>query len=193
MSDNGNDGKKRNNSKPLVEHPENYEASVEVGGSMEGSSIGEPSKAEREVLGAPSTPEGKVKDVSNLTMSTGVLALRDKWDEVGRKTYSEIASILPGGVERFAYQKDSSQLPTMPVQQSSDQDFEGGVKDPLQENPEQGLELSLQGSSNQGCPCQGSNPPGPAEYAPKEQQLQESLHEGRALPVHFEVMLMEVY
>lgn len=192
MSDNGDDGKRRNNSKPLVEHPENNEASVDVGGSMKGSSIGEPSTAERQVLGTHSTPEGHVKDASNQTKSTGVRALRDKWEEVGKKTYAEMASMLPGGAERFAYQEDSSHLPTRPVQQASDQPFQEGVKNPLQENPEQDLEQSLQGLSNQGCPCQRSNPPAPAEHA-KEQQLQGSLHEGGAPQVHFEVMLFAIY
>jgi len=194
MSDNGDDGKKRNNSKPLVEHPENYEASVDLGGSTEGSSIGEPSTAERQVKvsGAHSTPEGQVKDASNQTKSTRVRALRDKWEKVGKETYAEIASMLPGGAEGFTYQEDSSHLPTRPVQQASDQHFQEGVKNPLQENPEQGLEQSLQGSSNQGCPCQGSNPPAPAEHA-KEQQLQGSLHEGGAPQVHFKVMLFAIY
>ena len=192
MSDNCDDGKKRNNSKLLVEHPENNEASVDVGGSMEGSSIGEPSTAERQVLGAHSTPEGQVKDGSNQTKSARVRALRDKWEEAAKKTYAEMASMLPGGAERSTYQEDSSHLPTMPVQQASDQHFQEGVKNPLQENPEQGLEPTLQGSSNQGCPCQGSNPPAPAEHA-KEQQLQGSLHEGGAPQGHFEVMLFAIY
>ena len=168
MSDNINDGMKRNNAKPLVEHP------VDVSGSMEGSSSGKPSTAER-----------PVKDASNQTESSRVLALRDKWEEVGKKTYAEMASALPGGAERHTNQKHvhSSQVPT-PEHQPSDQHFQGLVNNPLQHNPEQGLQSSNEDprSSNQGCLCQGSNPPAPAEYDSNEQQ-------GSARHGHFEVML----
>lgn len=189
MSGSGDDGNKKNNSKPLVEHPENYEASVNVCGSMEVLSSAEP----RQVSGAHSTAGRQVKDASNQTESSRVQALRDKWEEVGKKTYSEIASALPGGAERYTYEKhvhcgNSSQVPTTPEQQFSSQHFEGVVKNPLQEYPEQGLQ-SLPGSSNQGCLCQGSNPPALAEYDSKEQQLQGFLLQGSTLHGHFEVML----
>ena len=187
MSDNGDDGLKRNNSKPLGEHPENYEASVDVSGSMESSSSGEPSTAERQVLGAHSAAGRPVKDAPNQTESNKVLALLDKWEEIGKKTYAEMAVALPGGAEKYTDQKHvhSSQVATTPEQQSSDQHFQGVVNNPLRENPEQGLQ-SLQRSSIQGCLCQGSNP---SEYDSKEQQLQGSLLEGSACQGHVQVML----
>lgn len=189
MSDNGNDGKKRNHSKPLVEHPE---MSVDISGSMESSSGGEPSTAEKQVLGANSTVEVQVKGTSNQTESTctTVHALRAKWEEHGKKTYAEMASVLPGGAERYIYQMhvhsgEHPQVYTIQEQQSSDQYLQGVVKNPLQENPNQGSQ-SMQGSSNQDCLYQGSSTPAPAQYESKDQHLQGSLVDGSGVHGHSE-------
>lgn len=185
MSDNGNDGEKRNHSKLSVEHPE---MSVDVSGSMEG---GEPSTAEKQVLGAYSTVEGQFKGTSNQTESTTERTLRAKWEEHGKKTYAEMASALPGGAEKYIYQRhvhsgEPSQVHIMQEQQSSDQHLQEVVKNPLQENPDQGSQ-SLQGSSNQDCLYHGSSTPAPAQYKSKDQHLQGSLVDGNGLHGNSEV------
>ena len=190
MSDSGNDGKKRNQSKPLVEHPE---TSVDINGSMESSSGGEPSTAEKQLLGANSTVEG-VKDTSNQAESTTVHALCAKWEEHGKKTYAEMASALPGGAERYICQRhvhsgEPSQVHTTQEQQSCDQHLQGVVRNPLQEKPGQGSQF-LQGSLNQDCVCQGSSTPAPAQYESKDQHLQGSLVDGSGVCGHVEVMLI---
>ena len=195
MSDNGNDGKE-SHSKPLIEHPENYEASFDISGSMEGSSRGEPSTAEKQVLGAHSTVKEQIKDASSQSEGTGVHALRDKWEEIGKKTYAEMASALPGGAERYTYQRhvhsgEPLQVHTKQEQQFSDQHPQGVVMmNPLQENPDQGSQ-PLQGSSNQDWLCLGSNTSAPAEYGSKDQHLQGPLLDGSGLHGHFEVMLID--
>lgn len=197
MSDNGNDGKTRNHFKPLVEHTENYEASMDISGSMEGSSSGEPFTAEKQVLRAHSIVDEQVKDTSSShAEGTRVHVFLDKREEIGKKTYTKMASALPRGAERHTYQRhvrsgEPYQVDTMQEHQSYDQHLQGVVKSPLQENLEQGLH-SLQGSSNKDCLCQGSNPPAPA-YESKDQHLQGSVLEGSALPGDFEVMLFALY
>ena len=139
MSDSGNVGNRSKSSRPLAENPE--EASVASSESKKGSSTGESSTTEEQVL-----------DTSDQKESTRVHALRAKWKETGQDPYAGIASPLLG---------DSSHLPTtcMQEQQSYDQTPEGVVKNPVLEGPQQGLHAtekqqfpgdSLEGSSLDG-------------------------------------------
>ena len=126
MSDDSNVGNRSKSSRPLEEHPEDYKASVGSTESTEGSSTGE-----------SSTTEGQVLDTSNQKESTSVQALRAKWKEMEQKMYGETASPLLG---------DSSHLQTtcMQEQQSYDQTLEGVVKNPRLEGPRQGLHTTEQ-------------------------------------------------
>lgn len=83
MSEEDNAANESRNSMPLAEHPEDSTTLINISQRTEDPSSGEPIATQ--------------SDVRNQTESTRVRRLRAKWEKIGKKTYAEIATQLPGG------------------------------------------------------------------------------------------------
>lgn len=148
MSEEGNAANESKNSIPLAQQPKDFTTLINVSERTEpGPSSGEPIATERDVFNRPE--------------STRVRKLCAKWEDVGKKTYAEIASQLPGGYPE-GYGNPSQVHSTTHI-----------------------LYQQQQGPSNQDVLCQESHPPVQVEHAPQEQHLQGSHAEESALQGHF--------